>query len=173
MQAHFIELKRTYIKLKSNVCFPVQCHADCLSCSGTPDRCESCRDPKALLHLGRCLSVCPAGYYAEGRVCAGMTLFWYASGWLLSSVLSRAIISHLHHRQLLLQIIWQDTSDGILTRKKRGSWVDYIRHTDYTSSAEAPCGPYTTIRLGVSHLSATYSGSVLSVEYQVPSTFWI
>ncbi|XP_036955362.1 extracellular matrix protein FRAS1 isoform X2 [Acanthopagrus latus] len=51
-------------------CPQVQCHADCLSCSGTPDRCESCRDPKALLHLGRCLSVCPAGYYAEGRVCA-------------------------------------------------------------------------------------------------------
>ncbi|XP_030272850.1 extracellular matrix organizing protein FRAS1 isoform X1 [Sparus aurata] len=51
-------------------CPQVQCHADCLSCSGTPDRCESCRDPKALLHLGHCLSVCPAGYYAEGRVCA-------------------------------------------------------------------------------------------------------
>uniref|UniRef100_A0A8P4K7M3 Fraser extracellular matrix complex subunit 1 n=1 Tax=Dicentrarchus labrax TaxID=13489 RepID=A0A8P4K7M3_DICLA len=51
-------------------CHQVQCHADCLSCSGTPDQCESCRDPKAFLHLGHCLSVCPAGYYAEGRVCA-------------------------------------------------------------------------------------------------------
>ncbi|KAM6930976.1 extracellular matrix organizing protein FRAS1 [Xenentodon cancila] len=51
-------------------CHQVQCHADCLSCLGTPDHCETCRDPKALLHLGRCLSVCPAGYYAEGQVCA-------------------------------------------------------------------------------------------------------
>uniref|UniRef100_A0A4W6CQ63 Fraser extracellular matrix complex subunit 1 n=1 Tax=Lates calcarifer TaxID=8187 RepID=A0A4W6CQ63_LATCA len=51
-------------------CHQVQCHADCLSCSGTPDHCESCRDPKAVLHLGHCLTVCPAGYYAEGRVCA-------------------------------------------------------------------------------------------------------
>ncbi|XP_061586644.1 extracellular matrix protein FRAS1 isoform X2 [Cololabis saira] len=51
-------------------CHQVQCHADCLSCLGTPDYCETCRDPKALLHLGRCLSVCPAGYYAEGQVCA-------------------------------------------------------------------------------------------------------
>ncbi|XP_035766601.1 extracellular matrix protein FRAS1 [Neolamprologus brichardi] len=51
-------------------CHQVQCHADCLSCSGTPDHCDSCRDPQALLHLGRCLSVCPVGFYAEGRVCA-------------------------------------------------------------------------------------------------------
>uniref|UniRef100_A0A3Q3MY85 Fraser extracellular matrix complex subunit 1 n=1 Tax=Mastacembelus armatus TaxID=205130 RepID=A0A3Q3MY85_9TELE len=51
-------------------CHQVQCHPDCLSCSMTPDRCESCRDPKAFLHLGRCLSVCPGGFYAEGRVCA-------------------------------------------------------------------------------------------------------
>uniref|UniRef100_UPI001ED83835 extracellular matrix protein FRAS1 n=1 Tax=Scatophagus argus TaxID=75038 RepID=UPI001ED83835 len=51
-------------------CRQVQCHADCLSCLGTPDHCESCRDPNAFLHLGRCLSVCPAGYYAEGPVCA-------------------------------------------------------------------------------------------------------
>uniref|UniRef100_A0A3Q3IUW6 VWFC domain-containing protein n=1 Tax=Monopterus albus TaxID=43700 RepID=A0A3Q3IUW6_MONAL len=54
-------------------CHQVQCHADCLSCSVTPDHCESCRDPKAFLHQGRCLSVCPAGYYSEGRVCAGRT----------------------------------------------------------------------------------------------------
>ncbi|GLD61427.1 extracellular matrix protein FRAS1 isoform X1, partial [Lates japonicus] len=51
-------------------CRQIQCHADCLSCSGTPDHCESCRDPKAVLHLGRCLTVCPAGYYTEGRACA-------------------------------------------------------------------------------------------------------
>lgn len=58
------------------VCFPVQCHAHCLSCSGTADHCESCRDPKAFLHLGRCLSVCPDGYFSEGRVCEGRALFW-------------------------------------------------------------------------------------------------
>ncbi|KAK2838085.1 hypothetical protein Q5P01_015297 [Channa striata] len=51
-------------------CRHAQCHADCLSCLETPDYCESCKDPKAFLHLGRCLSVCPAGHYAEGRVCA-------------------------------------------------------------------------------------------------------
>ncbi|XP_072243382.1 extracellular matrix organizing protein FRAS1 isoform X1 [Leuresthes tenuis] len=51
-------------------CHQAQCHADCLSCVGDPDQCGSCRDPKALLHLGRCLSVCPAGYYAEGGLCA-------------------------------------------------------------------------------------------------------
>ncbi|CAB1414147.1 unnamed protein product [Pleuronectes platessa] len=50
-------------------CHQVQCQADCLSCSGSPEHCESCRDPKAVLHLGRCLSVCPAGHYPEGRVC--------------------------------------------------------------------------------------------------------
>ncbi|KAM4616687.1 extracellular matrix organizing protein FRAS1 [Polymixia lowei] len=51
-------------------CRQVQCHADCLSCSTSPDHCESCRDPKTLLHNGRCLSVCPPGYYPQGRVCA-------------------------------------------------------------------------------------------------------
>uniref|UniRef100_A0A3Q1CIX6 VWFC domain-containing protein n=1 Tax=Amphiprion ocellaris TaxID=80972 RepID=A0A3Q1CIX6_AMPOC len=51
-------------------CHQAQCHADCLSCSGSPDHCESCSDPKSFLHLGRCLSVCPVGFYTEGRVCA-------------------------------------------------------------------------------------------------------
>ncbi|KAF7205299.1 extracellular matrix organizing protein FRAS1 isoform X2 [Nothobranchius furzeri] len=50
-------------------CLHVQCHTDCLSCLGTPDHCESCRNPKALLHLGRCLSVCPPGFYSEGQGC--------------------------------------------------------------------------------------------------------
>ncbi|KAM7415601.1 hypothetical protein PAMA_017903 [Pampus argenteus] len=50
-------------------CNQAQCHADCLSCSGSPDRCESCRDPKTFLHRGRCLSICPAGFFADGRVC--------------------------------------------------------------------------------------------------------
>ncbi|KAM8885583.1 extracellular matrix organizing protein FRAS1 isoform 1-T2 [Spinachia spinachia] len=51
-------------------CQPVPCRADCTSCSGSPDHCESCRDPKAVLHLGRCLSACPAGYRADGKACA-------------------------------------------------------------------------------------------------------
>ncbi|KAM9742832.1 extracellular matrix organizing protein FRAS1 isoform 2-T2 [Menidia menidia] len=51
-------------------CHQEQCHADCLSCLGAPDHCVSCRDPKALLHLGHCLSRCPAGYHAEGGICA-------------------------------------------------------------------------------------------------------
>uniref|UniRef100_A0A672YIC3 VWFC domain-containing protein n=1 Tax=Sphaeramia orbicularis TaxID=375764 RepID=A0A672YIC3_9TELE len=50
-------------------CCQVQCHPDCLSCSGSPDYCETCRDPKAFVHLGRCLSVCPVGYFTEGRTC--------------------------------------------------------------------------------------------------------
>ncbi|KAM7019160.1 LOW QUALITY PROTEIN: extracellular matrix organizing protein FRAS1 [Tautogolabrus adspersus] len=51
-------------------CQQVPCHSDCLSCTGSPDHCESCRDRKAVLHHGRCLSVCPAGFFTEGRVCA-------------------------------------------------------------------------------------------------------
>uniref|UniRef100_H3DH31 Fraser extracellular matrix complex subunit 1 n=1 Tax=Tetraodon nigroviridis TaxID=99883 RepID=H3DH31_TETNG len=49
---------------------PVQCHEDCRSCLGSPDHCEICKDPNAVLHLGRCLSVCPAGFFADGHVCA-------------------------------------------------------------------------------------------------------
>ncbi|XP_074526804.1 extracellular matrix organizing protein FRAS1 [Halichoeres trimaculatus] len=51
-------------------CQQVQCHADCVSCTGSPDHCEACRDLKAVLHRGRCLSACPAGFFADGRVCA-------------------------------------------------------------------------------------------------------
>ncbi|XP_028271092.1 extracellular matrix organizing protein FRAS1 isoform X9 [Parambassis ranga] len=51
-------------------CHQAVCHADCVSCSGSLDHCDGCRDPRAVLHHGRCLSVCPAGYYAEGRQCA-------------------------------------------------------------------------------------------------------
>lgn len=155
MQTHFIESKLTYIKLKSNVCFPVQCHADCLSCSGTPDRCESCRDPKALLHLGHCLSVCPAGYYAEGRVCAGMTLTFTPQTKAFADNLAKT-----------LAMGFSQEKTGIPGRLHYLCWPS-------GSSAEAPCGQHTTIRLGVSHLNNTYSGSVLSAEYQVSSTFWI
>ncbi|KAF0034366.1 hypothetical protein F2P81_014432 [Scophthalmus maximus] len=64
-------------------CRQVRCHADCLSCSGSADHCESCRDPKAVLHLGRCLSLCPAGFYAEGRACRACrsTCSTCSSGW--------------------------------------------------------------------------------------------
>ncbi|XP_068615370.1 extracellular matrix organizing protein FRAS1-like, partial [Brachionichthys hirsutus] len=50
-------------------CHQVQCHDDCLTCSGTPHHCDSCREPKAFHHLGHCLSTCPAGYYAESGLC--------------------------------------------------------------------------------------------------------
>ncbi|AWP07675.1 putative extracellular matrix protein FRAS1 [Scophthalmus maximus] len=64
-------------------CRQVRCDADCLSCSGSADHCESCRDPKAVLHLGRCLSLCPAGFYAEGRACRACrsTCSTCSSGW--------------------------------------------------------------------------------------------
>nr|XP_046204305.1 extracellular matrix organizing protein FRAS1-like [Oncorhynchus gorbuscha] len=51
-------------------CQQVQCQRDCLSCSGTPDHCESCKDSTALLLDGRCVSTCPRGFYANGKVCA-------------------------------------------------------------------------------------------------------
>ncbi|XP_042177181.1 extracellular matrix organizing protein FRAS1-like [Oncorhynchus tshawytscha] len=51
-------------------CKQVQCQSDCLSCSGTPDHCESCKDSTSLLLDGRCVSTCPRGYYADGKVCA-------------------------------------------------------------------------------------------------------
>ncbi|XP_034152338.1 extracellular matrix protein FRAS1 isoform X3 [Esox lucius] len=50
-------------------CKPVPCQRDCLSCSGTPDHCESCKDPISLLLDGRCVSSCPRGYYANGKAC--------------------------------------------------------------------------------------------------------
>ncbi|XP_056136283.1 extracellular matrix protein FRAS1 [Lampris incognitus] len=51
-------------------CRQVQCHGDCLTCSGRPDHCDICKEHKAVLHNGRCLSVCPPGHYPDGRVCA-------------------------------------------------------------------------------------------------------
>uniref|UniRef100_A0A672MQB1 Extracellular matrix protein FRAS1-like n=1 Tax=Sinocyclocheilus grahami TaxID=75366 RepID=A0A672MQB1_SINGR len=51
-------------------CNPVQCHEDCLTCSGTPDHCDSCQDPSALLMNGRCLQSCPEGFFAQGKFCA-------------------------------------------------------------------------------------------------------
>ncbi|TSN86075.1 Extracellular matrix protein FRAS1 [Bagarius yarrelli] len=52
-------------------CHPaVQCHPDCLTCSTTPDQCNSCKDPGAFLWKGRCVHVCPLGFFPNGRVCA-------------------------------------------------------------------------------------------------------
>ncbi|XP_061672611.1 extracellular matrix protein FRAS1 isoform X3 [Syngnathoides biaculeatus] len=51
-------------------CHQVPCDADCQSCSGTPDHCDSCKDSKAVLYLGRCLSVCPDGFFPDGVECA-------------------------------------------------------------------------------------------------------
>ncbi|XP_045551338.1 extracellular matrix organizing protein FRAS1 isoform X3 [Salmo salar] len=51
-------------------CKQVQCQRDCMSCSGTPDHCESCKDSNSLLLDGRCVSICPRGFYANGKVCA-------------------------------------------------------------------------------------------------------
>ncbi|XP_072289092.1 extracellular matrix organizing protein FRAS1, partial [Eucyclogobius newberryi] len=50
-------------------CQRAPCHPDCASCSGRPDHCESCSDPKAALHLGRCLALCPPGFYQDQHVC--------------------------------------------------------------------------------------------------------
>ncbi|TRY85660.1 hypothetical protein DNTS_020362 [Danionella cerebrum] len=49
---------------------PVQCHEDCLTCTGTPDHCAICREPSSLLMNGRCLQSCPEGFFAKGKVCA-------------------------------------------------------------------------------------------------------
>ncbi|XP_029617840.1 extracellular matrix protein FRAS1 [Salmo trutta] len=51
-------------------CKQVQCQRDCMSCSGSPDHCESCKDSNSLLLDGRCVSICPRGFYANGKVCA-------------------------------------------------------------------------------------------------------
>ncbi|XP_041084402.1 extracellular matrix organizing protein FRAS1-like isoform X2 [Polyodon spathula] len=50
-------------------CRPVQCHSDCLTCSHSPDHCESCRDSLLLLQNGRCVQACEPGFHENGRVC--------------------------------------------------------------------------------------------------------
>ncbi|XP_035235651.1 extracellular matrix protein FRAS1 isoform X1 [Anguilla anguilla] len=50
-------------------CHQVHCHPDCLTCSRTPDHCDSCKDPQSLLLDGRCMQTCPRGFYPDGRVC--------------------------------------------------------------------------------------------------------
>ncbi|XP_059921872.1 extracellular matrix protein FRAS1 isoform X2 [Gadus macrocephalus] len=50
-------------------CTNVQCQSDCASCSGSADLCLTCRDSNSLVHLGRCLTVCPHGYRPDGHTC--------------------------------------------------------------------------------------------------------
>uniref|UniRef100_A0AAV2MQ29 VWFC domain-containing protein n=1 Tax=Knipowitschia caucasica TaxID=637954 RepID=A0AAV2MQ29_KNICA len=50
-------------------CQQVRCNSDCSSCSGRPDNCESCSDPSAVLHLGRCLPHCPPAFYQDKHQC--------------------------------------------------------------------------------------------------------
>ncbi|XP_036384589.1 extracellular matrix protein FRAS1-like [Megalops cyprinoides] len=51
-------------------CHDVQCHPDCVTCFGTWGHCDRCKDPRAVLHGGRCLRSCPPGFYQNGRMCA-------------------------------------------------------------------------------------------------------
>ncbi|XP_066568203.1 extracellular matrix organizing protein FRAS1 isoform X2 [Amia ocellicauda] len=51
-------------------CHSVQCHPDCLTCSQSPDHCDSCRDQRLLLQRGHCVQTCQRGFYQNGRVCA-------------------------------------------------------------------------------------------------------
>uniref|UniRef100_A0A8D0CH89 Fraser extracellular matrix complex subunit 1 n=1 Tax=Scleropages formosus TaxID=113540 RepID=A0A8D0CH89_SCLFO len=51
-------------------CHKVPCHAECLTCSQTPEHCDSCKDPNSVLHEGHCLQHCPRGFYRIGRICA-------------------------------------------------------------------------------------------------------
>ncbi|KAG7467854.1 extracellular matrix FRAS1, partial [Solea senegalensis] len=107
-------------------CHPVQCHVDCLSCSGTADHCETCRDLKAVLHLGRCLSICPPGHYAEGRVCSACqsSCATCSSRWdCLSCGSQRPLLSAEH--------------DQCLTSCPRGSYQHdqtHCRHCDESCS---------------------------------------
>ncbi|XP_059502133.1 extracellular matrix protein FRAS1 isoform X2 [Stegostoma tigrinum] len=50
-------------------CQPVQCHADCLMCSRSPDHCDICSDKSKFLQHGRCLQSCEPGFYKEGGLC--------------------------------------------------------------------------------------------------------
>ncbi|XP_048099370.1 extracellular matrix protein FRAS1 [Alosa alosa] len=50
-------------------CQDVACHQDCMTCSRSPEHCDSCKDPGALVWSGRCVQTCPQGFYASGREC--------------------------------------------------------------------------------------------------------
>ncbi|XP_077157208.1 extracellular matrix organizing protein FRAS1 isoform X3 [Paroedura picta] len=50
-------------------CKPGQCHTDCLTCSQSFDRCDTCRDTSKSLQNGRCVASCGAGYYQDSGLC--------------------------------------------------------------------------------------------------------
>ncbi|XP_077417485.1 extracellular matrix organizing protein FRAS1 isoform X1 [Vanacampus margaritifer] len=77
-------------------CHQAPCDADCQSCSGTPDHCDSCKDPKSVLHLGRCLAFCPDGFFPDGPQCAACppSCATCSSRWSCQScVLGRPLLS--------------------------------------------------------------------------------
>ncbi|XP_076999177.1 extracellular matrix organizing protein FRAS1 isoform X1 [Tamandua tetradactyla] len=50
-------------------CISVHCHADCLTCSQSPDHCDLCLDPTKFLQNGRCVHSCGLGFYHAGSLC--------------------------------------------------------------------------------------------------------
>ncbi|KAM9823010.1 extracellular matrix organizing protein FRAS1 [Syngnathus typhle] len=94
-------------------CHQVPCDADCESCSRTPDHCDSCTDPKALLHLGRCLSVCPEGFFPDGLECA-------ACPWSCATCSSRWSCRSCRPQRPLLSA----DGDGCLATCPAGTYLD-------------------------------------------------
>ncbi|NWY04165.1 FRAS1 protein, partial [Nothoprocta ornata] len=50
-------------------CQPVECHADCLTCSQSVDHCNVCRDARKQLQSGRCVEKCDLGFYQDAGTC--------------------------------------------------------------------------------------------------------
>nr|XP_057925745.1 extracellular matrix protein FRAS1 isoform X1 [Doryrhamphus excisus] len=112
-------------------CQQVPCHADCQSCTGTPDHCESCKDPKAVLHLGRCLPSCPDGFFPDEGACAACpsSCTICSSRWSCQSCsLQRPLLSA--------------DSSQCLTSCPAGTYQDHNRHCRRCSEQCSECrGP--------------------------------
>ncbi|XP_061439271.1 extracellular matrix organizing protein FRAS1 isoform X3 [Rhineura floridana] len=50
-------------------CKPGQCHADCVTCSQSFDRCDVCRDTTKWLKNGHCVTSCGSGFYPDAGLC--------------------------------------------------------------------------------------------------------
>ncbi|XP_031426498.1 extracellular matrix protein FRAS1 [Clupea harengus] len=50
-------------------CQDVACNQDCMTCSRSPEHCDSCKDPGALVWSGHCVQACPHGFHSSGRQC--------------------------------------------------------------------------------------------------------